>query len=184
MYSVILKRDSILYLYRDRYDWNSSQITKNKIIENIQDIDLQIWDSIPPDCLTKIFSLESLSHPSWDYDYKTWINGLNKDLKWSVALLYNIPISSIRILHLEHTEDPIINYLATDPGHQGKGLATAVVINSVSYLFSECKCDAIQAHQISGPVSAKILQQLGFDRNRVTSEIFKSLRDYHNSLNS
>ncbi len=181
---MMLKHDPILYLYRDKYDSNSLQRKKNKIIEDTQGIDLQIWDSIPTDFHAKIFSIESLSHPDWDYDIETWTNDLSKDMKWSVALLCNIPVASIRILHFEYTADPIINYLATDPEHQGKGLATAVVINCISYLFNESKCDAIQAHQISGPVSAKILQQLGFDRNRVTSEILKSLRDYHNSLNS
>lgn len=176
-----LKRCENLYLYRDKFDLDSVQTALNKIKQGNQDVEFRIWNSLTINCLTDIYQLENLSHPDWDYDYKSWIKDLNMDLKWSVALLRKVPIASIRISHFEYTEDPVINYLATDPVHRGKGLATAVIINCVSYLFNESKCEAIQAHQISGPVPAKILQQLGFERSRLMSDIYKDYRDYHNS---
>lgn len=166
-----------LYFYRDVFDQDAVLASLDEFKEKNRDIELLIWDSIPINCRTNIHNLESLAFPYWNNDYSTWESSLKDNTHWSVALHSDVTISTIRIYPGFVSDILTINYLSTEFSYRNRGIARAVIQNCINHVFKNTDCTSIQAQDISSPGAAKVLEKLGFVRNRLNIAIMRSVQE-------
>ncbi|MCB5260323.1 MAG: GNAT family N-acetyltransferase [Candidatus Cloacimonetes bacterium] len=168
-----------VYYYKDMFNQDAVLASVEETKEMNRNIEFLIMESIPLQYRAKMHALESLAYPYWKEEFVLWENTLIGKAVWSVALDSDEPITTIRAYPSMNPDMLTINYLSTEQSYRKRGLARAVIQNCINHVFTNGVYSSIQALDISSPGAAKILEQVGFVRNRQNIDIMRSMKEFY-----